>query len=291
MTRPDLHDTLSTVNRLAANRLRGIKIMYEDPDVIVIEKPAGLLVQALRHGREQSVEAILTDYVRKGQWKSRKQAYLVHRLDRETSGVMVVAKTESVQDYFRSNWNDITEKTYLARIEGTTVASSGVFESYLYEDSDLFVRSTPDKTKGKYARTEWRVFQGPAPSTPQGTPQGTDPTTLVEALLKTGRKNQIRVQFADAGHPVVGDTKYGRCKKKQPWGQTLCLHAWKLRFIHPHTSRWLDFKTPLPQFCSFLPFRCSAERENMLEWHHETAENRLGRADDGDRPRRRRGDC
>ena len=220
-------------------RLHGIRILHEDPDVIVIEKPAGLLVQALRHGREPSVEAILTDYVRKGQWKSRKQAYLVHRLDRETSGVMMVAKTEAVQEYFRSNWNELTEKIYLARIEGKLPAESGVFESYLYEDADLFVRSTPDNAKGKYARTEWRAV-----GTDPETPKGTDPTTLVEAVLKTGRKNQIRVQFADAGHPVVGDAKYGHGKR----GQTLCLHAWKLKCVHPHGRRTLAFESPPPAY-------------------------------------------
>jgi len=227
------------MKRTHADRLHGIRILHEDPDVIVIEKPAGLLVQALRHGREPSVEAILTDYVRKGQWKSRKQVYLVHRLDRETSGVMMVAKTEAVQEFFRSNWNELTEKTYLARIEGKLPAESGVFESYLYEDADLFVRSTPDKAKGKYARTEWRAV-----GTDPETPKGTDPTTLVEAVLKTGRKNQIRVQFADAGHPVVGDAKYGHGKR----GQTLCLHAWKLKFVHPHTRRPLAFESPPPSY-------------------------------------------
>ena len=218
------------MKRAHADWLHGIRILHEDPDVIVIDKPAGLLVQALRHGREPSVEAILSDYVRKGQWKSRKQVYLVHRLDRETSGVMMVAKTEAVQDYFRSNWNELTEKTYLARVEGTLNAERGAFESWLYEDADLFVRSTTDKTKGKYARTEWRVAKR------------TGPTTLVEAILKTGRKNQIRVQFADAGHPVVGDAKYGHGKK----GQALCLHAWKLKFVHPHRRRTFAFESPPP---------------------------------------------
>lgn len=222
-----------------SDRLYGIRILHEDPDVIVIEKPAGLLVQALRHSREPSVEAILTDYLRKGQWKSRKQVYLVHRLDRETSGVMMVAKTEAVQDYFRSNWNELTEKTYLARVEGTLSAESGVFESWLYEDDDLFVRSTPDKARGKYARTEWRVV-----GTDPAVTVGTDPTTLVEAVLKTGRKNQIRVQFADAGHPVVGDAKYGHGTR----GQTLCLHAWKLKFVHPHTRKTLSFESPPPAY-------------------------------------------
>ena len=237
LTRGVARDILCPAMSKSQQRLHGIRILHEDPDVIVIEKPAGLLVQALRHGREPSVEAILTDYLRKGQWKSNKQAYLVHRLDRETSGVMMVAKTEAVQDYFRSNWNELTEKTYLVRVEGTLAADHGVLESYLYEDADLFVRSTPDKTKGKFARTEWRVV---------GTDHaaGTDPTTLVEAVLKTGRKNQIRVQFADIGHPVVGDAKYGHGTRGQP----LCLHAWKLKFVHPHTRRPLSFESPPPAY-------------------------------------------
>jgi len=246
LTRGVARDILCPAMSKSQQRLHGIRILHEDPDVIVIEKPAGLLVQALRHGREPSVEAILTDYVRKGQWKSNKQAYLVHRLDRETSGVMMVAKTEAVQEYFRSNWNELTEKTYLVRVEGTLAADHGVLESYLYEGADLFVRSTPDKTKGKFARTEWRVV-------------GTGPTTLVEAILKTGRKNQIRVQFADIGHPVVGDAKYGHGPRGQTLhargqtphgtrGQTLCLHAWKLKFVHPHTRQTLAFESPPPAY-------------------------------------------
>ena len=214
-------------------------ILYEDRDVIVIDKPPGLLTTQTRAKEANTAQAWLNDYVRKGQRKSRKHVWLVHRLDRETSGVMMVAKTEAVQDYFRSNWNELTEKTYLARIEGSLPAGSGVFEGYLYEDEDLFVRSTPDKAKGKYARTEWRVVgTDPTPHV------GTDPTTLVEAVLKTGRKNQIRVQFADAGHPVVGDAKYGHGKR----GQTLCLHAWKLKFVHPHTRRPLAFESPPPSY-------------------------------------------
>ena len=277
LTRGVARDILCPAMSKSQQRLHGIRILHEDPDVIVIEKPAGLLVQALRHGREPSVEAILTDYVRKGQWKSRKQAYLVHRLDRETSGVMMVAKTEAVQEYFRSNWNELTEKTYLVRVEGTLPADHGVLESYLYEDADLFVRSTPDKTKGKFARTEWRVV-GTDPTVAVGTDPavavGTDPTTLVEAILKTGRKNQIRVQFADIGHPVVGDAKYGHgprgqtphAKGQTPHargqtlhgtrgqtlhgtrGQTLCLHAWKLKFVHPHTRQTLSFESPPPAY-------------------------------------------
>ena len=141
--------------------IRGIRILHEDADVIVVEKAAGVLSQATRCGasarmHEHTVEDALGDWVRKGQAKSRLRVYLVHRLDRDTSGVMMVAKSEEVQDYFRSNWNELTEKTYLARVEGKMDAPSGVFESYLCEDpKTLNVYSVPDPTRGKFARTEW----------------------------------------------------------------------------------------------------------------------------------------
>ena len=145
--------------------IRGIRIIYEDDDVIVVEKVAGVLSQATRCGasarmHEHTVEDALGDWVRKGQAKSRKRVYLVHRLDRDTSGVMMVAKSEEVQDYFRSNWNELTEKTYLARVDGRMDAPSGVFESYLCEDpKTLNVYSVPDPERGKFARTEWEVVE------------------------------------------------------------------------------------------------------------------------------------
>lgn len=223
------------------DRLRGIRLLHEDADLIVFEKPAGLLAQSLRDTRIPSVESVLTDYVRKGQWKSAKRVYLVHRLDRDTSGVMLVAKTETVQNHFRDRWNEITEKTYLARVEGRLEAETGRFESRLVEDADYRVHSTDDPTAGKPAVTEWtRVAE---------IQTGAKTETVVEATLLTGRKNQIRVQFAEAGHPVIGDARYGHAAP----GATLCLHAWKLAFIHPRTRRRLAFETPRPAFSSPAP--------------------------------------
>ena len=218
-------------------RLRGIEILYEDEDVIVIEKAAGVLVQETRAGGGYTVEWALSDYVRKGQAKSRKRVYLVHRLDRETSGVMMVAKTPEVQDYFRTRWNEITEKTYLARVMGQMPSESGVFESLLAEDADGYrVRSVKDPRKGKQARTEWeRVsVQGGM--------------TLVRVKLKTGRKNQIRVHFAEAGHPVAGDAKYGGGSASGKRGKGMSLHAWRLAFVHPRTGERMSFETALPAF-------------------------------------------
>ena len=203
-------------------------ILYEDRDVVVIDKPAGLLATHTRAKEENTAEAWLNDYVRKGQRKSRLHVWLVHRLDRETSGVMMFAKTEEVAEWFRSDWNRLTEKTYLARVEGELAEAEGVFESYLRDDAKTMkVRSVQDPRLGKLARTEWRrlaVGNG---------------ETLVEVSLKSGRKNQIRVHFSEAGHPVVGDVKYGA--RRAP---CLCLQSVRLRFRHPHTGRWVEVSVP-----------------------------------------------
>ena len=217
-------------------------ILHEDRDVIVIDKPAGLLTTHTRAKETNTAEEILNDYVRKGQRKSRNRVWLVHRLDRETSGVMMFAKSEEVADWFRSNWNELTEKTYVARVEGVLSADRGVFESWLAEDADGYkVRSVPAPGNAnsklsnvkrqtanvklpKFARTEWRRLSVE------------DGTTLVEVKLRSGRKNQIRVHFSEAGHPIVGDVKYGGCAASRMY-----LHSAKLRFRHPRTNAWMEF--------------------------------------------------
>ena len=203
-------------------------ILHEDRDVIVIDKPAGMLTTHTRAKETNTAEEILNDYVRKGQPKSRNRVWLVHRLDRETSGVMMFAKTEEVAERFRANWGELTEKTYLARVEGVLADDRGVFESYLRDDpKTLRVRSVAKPAFGKFARTEWRKLSVE------------DGTTLVEVTLKSGRKNQIRVHFSEAGHPVVGDEKYGGQRASRMY-----LHSLRLRFRHPHTGEWLEFTAP-----------------------------------------------
>ena len=232
-------------------------ILFEDDDVIVIEKPAGLLTTHTklvgRAARESQLTAenVLNDYVRKGQAKSRKRVWLVHRLDRETSGVMMFAKSEEVAEKFRADWGNLTEKTYLARVAGVLPEESGVFESYLQEDADGYrVRSVRVGVRSgrvgsgeikqfkqsnnqpipRFARTEWKKLSVK------------DGTTLVEVKLKTGRKNQIRVHFSEAGHPVIGDEKYGGEEASR-----LYLHAQTLRFQHPRTGEWLEFTATPPR--------------------------------------------
>ena len=224
------------------NRMPGIRILHEDEDVIVVEKAAGVLAQEVDGA--YSVEGALTDYVRKGQWKSARRVYLVHRLDGRTSGVMMVAKNKRAQTWLRDHWNEVTTKIYLARVEGVLDAPCGVFESCLREDGKHFVRSVENPKFGKLARTEWRVVAEPGMK-----PRGRrPPSTSVEVTLKSGRKNQIRVHFAEAGHPVVGDAKYGHGRR----GDVLCLHAWKLAFQHPRTGELLSFTSAPPTWWKVL---------------------------------------
>lgn len=201
------------------------EIIYEDRDLIVIDKPAGLLTTNTRlQGRaareaQPTAENFLNAYIRKGQARSSKRVYLVHRLDRETSGIMMFVKDERLADLIRDNWNAITEKTYLAAVEGVLSADAGVFESNLQEDPDGYrVRSV--LRGGKPARTEWRKLSS------------TTTTTTVEVALKSGRKNQIRVHFSEAGHPVIGDVKYGAKKADR-----LHLRSVRLVFTHPITKK------------------------------------------------------
>ena len=207
------------------NRFLPFEIVYEDRDLIVIDKPAGLLTTHTKlHGRlaresQPTAENYLNAYLRKGQLKSTKHVSLVHRLDRETSGVMMFVKDARLAEAVRERWNELTEKLYHARVEGELAEASGVFESRLQEDADGYrVRSV--RSGGRLARTEWRRL-----AVENG-------VTRVEVVLKSGRKNQIRVHFSEAGHPVVGDVKYGAAP-----ADALALRAVRLVFVHPFTRR------------------------------------------------------
>jgi len=213
---------------LSSDRLRGLSIVYEDGSLIVVDKPAGMLTTHTklvgRAARESQLTAenVLTDYVRKGQWKSSKRVYLVHRLDRETSGIMMFAKSEAVAEKLREHWNETTEKYYLAKVEGELEGDHGVFESYLKEDADGYrVRSVASDVQGaKLAKTEWQ--------------KQSDGSLLIR--LHSGRKNQIRVHFSEAGHPIVGDVKYGAKKADRMY-----LHSARLAFVHPVTGKRMEF--------------------------------------------------
>jgi 23S rRNA pseudouridine1911/1915/1917 synthase len=209
----------------------GIRIFFEDAHLIVIDKPAGLLSMASESEEERTAYFQLTDYLRKGRPEARDRVWIVHRLDRETSGLMVFAKTPEAKAALQSGWEQV-EKIYEAVVEGRLKEEAGVFESHLDESNILRVRSVPPDADTRHACTRFRVL---GRSTWR---------TLVQLTLETGRRHQIRVHLADAGCPIVGDPKYGA--KSDP-ARRLALHATDLRFTHPATGEAMRFQSPLPR--------------------------------------------
>jgi 23S rRNA pseudouridine1911/1915/1917 synthase len=201
-----------------------VTVLYEDADLIVIDKAAGLLTVASPAETEETVVAIL----------GANRVHVVHRLDRDCSGVLVFAKDadmrERLQAFFAAH---AIERVYVAIIHGQLAEPTGTFRSYLTEDISLHVKSTANASKGKEAITHYRTLaSGPR-------------YTMLEVTLETGRRNQIRVHLAESGHPIVGDTMYGK-GRENPLGR-LALHARLLGFAHPGTGRKLVFTVPIPE--------------------------------------------
>ena len=225
---------------VAANRApeitqyRGLTILYEDPNLIVINKQAGLLSMATNKERDRTAYGILSDYVKKENPKNK--IFIIHRLDRETSGVMMFARSEKVQRLMQESWNDTTkQRTYVALVEGVPRPEQGTITSYLRESKALIVYSSQNPENGQLSITNYRVMKA------------ANRYSLLELELETGRKNQIRVHMQDIGHPIVGDAKYGAAT--DPIGR-LGLHAEVLAFEHPITGESLRFDAPVPK--SFL---------------------------------------
>lgn len=215
---------------------RGLEILYEDSDILVVNKPAGLLTVGTDSNKTRTAYYILTEYVRKGCAKSRNRIFTVHRIDQWTSGVLVFAKSEEVKLQLQEQWKD-TEKKYLAVVHGRLNQKEGIITSYLAENKAYVVYSTTDPTKGKLAHTAYKVLKETAQF------------SLLEVGLLTGRKNQIRVHLADNGHPVVGDRKYGKAKDGF---KRLALHSKSIFFKHPTTGRQMTFQTKLPAYFTQL---------------------------------------
>ncbi|WP_080241209.1 RluA family pseudouridine synthase [Spirosoma rigui] len=225
---------------VAANRApeisqyRGLTILYEDQFLIVINKQAGLLSMATSKERDRTAYGILSDYVKKENPKNK--MFIIHRLDRETSGVMMFARSEKVQKLMQESWNDTTkQRTYVALVEGTPEPPTGTISSYLRESKALIVYSSQNPDMGQLSVTNYTVVKA------------NEDFALLELELETGRKNQIRVHMQDIGHPIVGDAKYGAASN--PIGR-LGLHAERLAFEHPITGEQLQFSAPIPK--SFL---------------------------------------
>jgi tRNA pseudouridine32 synthase/23S rRNA pseudouridine746 synthase/23S rRNA pseudouridine1911/1915/1917 synthase len=209
----------------------GLCIVHEDNDVVVVEKPAGVLTMATASERTRTAYAAVTAHVRGGNPRSRNRVFIVHRLDRETSGLLVFARTPFAKHRLQETWPE-TVKQYLAVVHGAVTPDARTISSHLAENAVHGVYETSDRAKGKLAHTAYRVLK-----------RGRR-CSLLEIDLLTGRKHQIRVHLAGIGHPVVGDRRYGPPDKAH---RQLALHAVALAFRHPVSGKELSFRTAVPR--------------------------------------------
>lgn len=243
---------------------QGLKIVFEDDWLIVVEKPSGLLTMATDKGREVTAYSMLYDYVceeaaqrdgsqfRRGfQGRGNAQQpriFIVHRLDRDTSGLLVFAKDEETKRALQDNWEEaVQERKYIAVLEGQINDDEGYIETWMYENpSSLMVHCydiRPGDTPQKPPRKDWKYASSHCRKVKDLTIEG-KPYTEVEFNLETGRRNQIRVHSQYIGHPIAGDKKYGA--QTNPLGR-LGLHAQTLAFIHPWTGKTMRFNAALPR--------------------------------------------
>jgi len=214
---------------------KGFRILYEDRDIIVGNKAAGVLAVSAPHEKIHTAHHALNQYVRKGNSRSHNRVFVVHRLDQDTSGVMVFAKTFEAQKFLKDNWAQ-NQKQYWAVVSGQLKEKQGEITSFL-DDQEYVVHSTSDKIKGKLARTAYTVLKE------------NKRFSLVEIDLLTGKRNQIRVHFAEKGHPLVGDHKYGQPGTKF---RQLALHAKSITLTHPFSKERLTFTAPVPEYFASL---------------------------------------
>ena len=231
----------------------GLKILFEDDWVIVVEKPEGLLTVSTGRQGETTAYSILTDYMRSKTAKGHRQGgiYIVHRLDRDTSGLLIFAKDEETRAMLQEGWQDlVTERRYTAIVEGHTADEEGWIETWLYENPKSFKVSCYPLREGDYKekppREGWQYASSHCRTVRKGQIDG-QAYTCVEFELETGRKNQIRVHARWIGAPVAGDKKYGA--ETDPFGR-LALHAQELTFIHPWTGKEMKFRAAMPKIFS-----------------------------------------
>lgn len=226
---PGMRVSVSKTPRNNTFRSRYVNIVYEDRWLVVVEKNIGILSMAAGHS-SLNVKSVLDDYFHKDRQRCR--AHVVHRLDRDTSGLMVYAKDIETEQIFEHHWHDIVyDRRYVAVVSGEMESDEGTVANWLKDNKAYITFSSPVDNGGKYAVTHYHVLDR------------TTEHSLVEYRLETGRKNQIRVHSADMGHPVCGDVKYGNGDDPV---HRLCLHAYRLCFTHPVTGEPMEFETPVP---------------------------------------------
>lgn len=215
---------------------KNIDIIYEDKDIIVINKPSGLLTVATEKEKNKTAYHLVMEYLKKKNKNNR--IFIIHRLDKDTSGIIMFAKNERAKHLYQDNWNDIVKKRcYYAVIDGKMENKEGTIKSYLKENGNM-VYSVKDRS-GKLAVTEYKVLKE------------RKNISLLDINLKTGRKNQIRVHMKENKTPILGDLKYG---EKSKLINRLALHAYKLELINPVTKKLLIFEASMPNEIKTLFF-------------------------------------
>lgn len=234
-TRHDTKLQIGEVVRISRHRQKTmlvnkyVKIVYEDKDLVVIEKSEGILSMA-SSPKQYCIKNVLDEYFEKRHFKC--TAHVVHRLDRETSGLMIYAKNIETAKMLEENWQEaVYDRRYVALLCGEMKEEGGTIKSWLKESKSFITYSSPTDNGGKLAITHYHRLRS------------SKNLSLVEMKLETGRKNQIRVQMANLGHPVAGDLKYGNGYNPI---HRLALHAYRLNFIHPKTHENMVFETPIP---------------------------------------------
>lgn len=217
-------------NRIAKKERKNLPIIFENNDLIVINKPSGLLSIASDNEKGRTAFRMVNDYLQ--QKDKRNRIYVVHRLDEDTSGVLVFAKNPQIKDALQENWNDIVKsRRYYAVVEGTLEKKEDRLINYLKENSLNLMYVTSDKKNGKKCITNYKVIRS------------NNLYSLLDINIESGRKNQIRVQLGNINHHVIGDDKYG--EPSNPINR-LGLHAYELSFINPLTNKLMTFKTDIP---------------------------------------------
>lgn len=217
--------------RISRKNRQDLPIIFENEEFIVINKPSGLLTIPSDNEKGRTAYRMVNDYVQ--QKDKHNRVFVVHRLDEDTSGVLMFAKNPKIKDILQKNWNDIVlERGYYAIVEGKMPKQQDILVNYLAENSLNLMYVTSDKVKGKKCLTQYKVLKS------------NEKYSLLDVNIDTGRKNQIRVQLGHIGHHVIGDDKYG--EPSDPI-KRLGLHAYKLKFVHPVTKKIVEFKTDIPK--------------------------------------------
>jgi RluA family pseudouridine synthase len=248
--------TIATARQVptASIERQGLKIVNLDDDIVVVDKRAGLLSMGSEGEKERTAHRILNEHLKALTKSPLQQAFIVHRLDRETSGLMMFARSRAIQAVLQQNWKNVTKK-YLAIVEGAPAKSEGTIRDNLVESKSFRMHRV--ERGGELAITHYRVLRTGRTN------------SLIELTLETGRKHQIRVQMAGLGHPIVGDRKYGAAADP---ARRLALHSSELKFCHPVSGASMDFSSALPGRLMAL-----IERDGVIGAKSASAKSRSGK--------------